>query len=117
MADIEIAQRALAKARAVLPKAKASLKGLRSLNKPPDANKSVLDTVCILMGNTWDAAQRMLGDSKFHTDLAKVDVVSPSVRSVLRAFVSNPDMAPDVIEKKSLSVAWALPLDACVLRI
>ncbi|KAM7536598.1 hypothetical protein Aperf_G00000086397 [Anoplocephala perfoliata] len=101
---------------AALPALEAANKALDSLDKndiaevrvftkPPQLVQTVMEAVCLMLGQKtdWATAKMLLSDSNFLKRLVEYpkDSISNSLLKKLQQYVENPDFVPAVIEKVS----------------
>uniref|UniRef100_A0A673LCZ7 Dynein heavy chain coiled coil stalk domain-containing protein n=1 Tax=Sinocyclocheilus rhinocerous TaxID=307959 RepID=A0A673LCZ7_9TELE len=84
---------------------KADISEIRVFNKPPDLVMTVMEAVCILLNNKtdWASAKQLLGDDNFLKKLMEYDKdnIKPQKLQKLQKCITNPDFAPDEVEKVS----------------
>ena len=97
---------------------KSDITELKGMKSPPAGVRLVLEAVCILKGikaarvkdsngkmvpDYWGPAKTMMTDTGFLASLQTFDKdnIPPSVINKVRPYVSNPDMAQEVIKKAS----------------
>ena len=110
----EDAQKDLDRALPALKSALQALKGLdkkditemKSFANPPKAVKTVLEAVCVLLGQKtdWDTAKKVMTDSTFMEKLKKYDKdnIKPNIISKLRNhYLDHPDFQIDTVTKVS----------------
>jgi dynein heavy chain len=98
---------------------KSDLVLVKSMQKPPNGVRIVMETVCILLGvapekvkgpdgknvnDYWDAAKKhLLSDPKFMTRLLKYDKdsLSDEIAAALAPYITDPEFQPDKVAKAS----------------
>lgn len=84
---------------------KADITEVKGFAKPPEAVKTVMEAVCILMNSKpdWDSAKKLLSDIAFIEKLKSYDKdnISPSTLKKLSKYVTDPAMAVDAVKKVS----------------
>ena len=113
----------------VMPVLERALKALDTINpkdifeiknykKPPDAVKMVLESVCVLLGEStdWSSVLKVIGQMNFLDRLKnyeKEDIPKPTLRK-LRHYLNKPDYKPEIIENKSTAAKslcmWAIAM-------
>ncbi|CAH8560243.1 unnamed protein product [Schistosoma turkestanicum] len=115
---------------AALPALEAANKALDSLDKndiaeirvftkPPQLVQTVMEAVCIMLGQKgdWATAKTVLNDSNFLRKLVeypKDDITDAQLRK-LKKFIDNPEFMPEIVEKTSKACKsmcmWVRALD------
>merc|ERR1712106_560153 len=84
---------------------KADISELRVFTTPPEMVQTVLEAVCILLGQKtdWKSAKTVMGDSQFLPSLQKYDKdnISQGLLKKLKKYIENPDFVPEKVEKVS----------------
>ncbi len=104
--DLDVALPALKAAEEALSKLdKKDINEVKSFPKPPPAVVTVMEAVCLLLGETmdWDTAKVVLGRSTFMNDLLTYDSesVPPPVLKKLQKYIKDPAMHPDAVGRVS----------------
>jgi dynein heavy chain len=105
-AELDVALPALRAAEEALSKLdKKDITEVRSFPKPPPAVQTVMEAVCLLLGERtdWDSAKAVLGRSTFMDELLhyQSDSVPPDRLKKLVKYIENPDMAPAAVARVS----------------
>lgn len=98
---------------------KSDISELRVFTTPPELVQTVLEAVCILLGQKtdWKSAKSVMGDSQFLPNLQKYDKdnISQSLLKKLKKYIDNPDFVPEKVEKVSKAcksmVMWVRAMD------
>ena len=84
---------------------KADISELRVFTTPPEMVQTVLEAVCILLGQKtdWKTAKTVMGDSQFLPSLQKYDKdnIPQALLKKLQKYINNPDFVPEKVEKVS----------------
>lgn len=104
--DLDIALPAMENAVNALDSlSKSDITEVKSFKTPPEAVKTVMEAVCILLGakTDWDAAKKVLGDASFMDKLKNYDKdnINPSYLKKLAKYIADPGMAVEVVKKVS----------------
>ncbi|XP_041356323.1 dynein heavy chain 6, axonemal-like isoform X2 [Gigantopelta aegis] len=113
-----------------LPALEASLKALDSLDKsdiaeirvftkPPELVQTVMEAVCVLLGQKtdWAGAKSVLGDGQFLKKLMDYDKdnIPEATLKKLKKYIENPKFVPEAVEKVSRAcksmVMWVRAMD------
>ena len=104
--DLDVALPAMKEAEEALKKLdKKDITEVRSFPKPPPAVRTVMEAVCLLLGEKmdWDSAKAVLGRSTFMEELLKYDsenVPAPRLKALVK-YVENPDMSVEAVSRVS----------------
>ena len=105
-ADLDVALPALERAEEALKKLdKKDITEVRSFATPPPAVKTVMEAVCLLLGEKqdWDSAKRVLARGTFMDELLTYDRdnVAPARLKALVKYIENPEMAVEAVARVS----------------
>ena len=104
--DLDVALPMLNEAQEALKKLdKKDITEVRSFPKPPNAVRTVMEAVCLLLGEKtdWDSAKSVLGRSTFMEDLLKYDsenVPAPRLKALAK-YIDNPEMSVEAVSRVS----------------
>ncbi|XP_046331899.2 dynein axonemal heavy chain 6-like [Haliotis rufescens] len=98
---------------------KSDIAEIRVFTKPPELVQTVMEAVCILLGQKtdWAAAKTVLGDSNFLRKLGEYDKdnIPESMLKKLKKYIENPKFVPEAVEKVSKAcksmVMWVRAMD------
>ena len=104
--DLDVALPALENAIDALNKLdKKDITEVKSFSKPPPAVQTVMEAVCLLLGEKtdWDTAKRLLGRTDFMELLKSYDKdnIPQNILKKLKRYVDDPTMQTDVVSKVS----------------
>ncbi|XP_013408536.1 dynein heavy chain 6, axonemal [Lingula anatina] len=84
---------------------KNDISEVRVFTKPPELVQTVMEAVCILLGQKtdWASAKAVLGDSQFLKKLVDYDKdnIPDSMLKKLKKYIENPKFNPETVEKVS----------------
>ncbi|KAH8862654.1 Dynein heavy chain 6, axonemal [Schistosoma japonicum] len=98
---------------------KNDISEIRVFTKPPQLVQTVMEAVCIMLGQKgdWATAKTVLNDSNFLRKLVeypKDDITDAQLRK-LKKFIDNPEFIPETVEKTSKACKsmcmWVRALD------
>jgi dynein heavy chain len=114
-----------------LPALESAVKALKSLTKaditevkqftnPPNAVRTVLEAVCVLLGEDpkWENAKKLLGRSDFMDLLQNYDkdnIAAKRLKLLRKDYIQHPDFQPETVERVSKAALgmclWARAMD------
>ncbi|OQR87505.1 dynein heavy chain 6, axonemal [Thraustotheca clavata] len=118
--DLDVALPALKNAETALNSlSKGDITEVKSFTKPPEAVETVMQCVCLLLGEkqTWEAAKKVLSDSMFLDRLINYDKdnIPEALLKKLSKCVANPGMSVEIVSKVSKAATslcmWAHAMD------
>uniref|UniRef100_A0A3Q2QE68 Dynein heavy chain coiled coil stalk domain-containing protein n=1 Tax=Fundulus heteroclitus TaxID=8078 RepID=A0A3Q2QE68_FUNHE len=100
------------------PQVQEDIKSEKSMKNPPPAVKLVMEAICILKGDYWGPAKKLLGDIKFLQSLHEYnkDNIPANLIAVIRQkYITNPDFVPEKIRTASTAAEgmckWVCAMD------
>ncbi|CAI2733353.1 unnamed protein product [Schistosoma spindalis] len=84
---------------------KNDISEIRVFTKPPQLVQTVMEAVCIMLGQKgdWATAKTVLNDSNFLRKLVEYpkDEITDGQLKKLKKFIDNPEFIPEIVEKTS----------------
>lgn len=84
---------------------KSDIAEVRVFANPPEMVMTVMEAVCILLGNKtdWASAKGLLGDTQFLSRLVNYDKdnIPDKLLRNLKKYIDNPKFVPEIVEKTS----------------
>ncbi|XP_018654464.1 LOW QUALITY PROTEIN: hypothetical protein Smp_130810 [Schistosoma mansoni] len=98
---------------------KNDISEIRVFTKPPQLVQTVMEAVCIMLGQKgdWATAKTVLNDSNFLRKLVEYpkDEITDGQLKKLKKFIDNPEFQPEIVEKTSKACKsmcmWVRALD------